>query len=84
LHQFVIEEPSFPNYPAKALRNGFQAAEEYFLKLSQSPEHNDKSGSCCVVAMIVGETCYIANVGDSRAIVSLYFIMQRIEEEEKE
>lgn len=70
LHQFVIEEPSFPSCPAKALRNGFQAAEEYFLESSQSLEQSDRSGSCCVVAMIVGETCYIANVGDSRAVAS--------------
>ena len=30
----------------------------------------EKSGSCAVIALIVGEMCYIANVGDSRAIMS--------------
>ena len=30
----------------------------------------EKSGSCAVMALIVGEMCYIANVGDSRAIMS--------------
>lgn len=30
----------------------------------------DKSGSCAIVVLIVGEMCYIGNVGDSRAILS--------------
>lgn len=31
----------------------------------------DRSGSCAIVILIVGETCYSANVGDSRAIISI-------------
>ena len=30
----------------------------------------DKSGSCAIVTFFYGEECYIANVGDSRAIMS--------------
>ena len=30
----------------------------------------DKSGSCAVVTLIVDDTMYFANVGDSRAILS--------------
>jgi protein phosphatase 2C family protein 2/3 len=30
----------------------------------------DKSGSCSVTAMFVDDICYIANVGDSRALMS--------------
>lgn len=33
----------------------------------------DRSGSCAIVAMILDETVYIANVGDSRAVVSEKF-----------
>ena len=31
----------------------------------------ERSGSCAIVAMIVGETCFVANVGDSRAVLSM-------------
>jgi protein phosphatase 2C family protein 2/3 len=30
----------------------------------------EKSGSCAIVVMVVDDTVYIANVGDSRAILS--------------
>ena len=30
----------------------------------------DKSGSCAIITLFVDDTCYVANVGDSRAIMS--------------
>ena len=30
----------------------------------------ERSGSCAIVILIIDEMCYIANVGDSRAILS--------------
>ncbi len=30
----------------------------------------DKSGSCAITSLFVDDVCYIANVGDSRALMS--------------
>ncbi len=34
-------------------------------------EEVDRSGSCALVALSVEDCCYIANVGDSRAVLSV-------------
>ena len=44
LHQFVIKEPSFPNVPKEALKNGFAAAEKRFLDLAYSSKGNNGRG----------------------------------------
>jgi len=36
-----------------------------------NPTVLDKSGSCAIVILIVGDMCYAANVGDSRATISI-------------
>ena len=73
LHQFVIKEPSFPANPREALKQGFAAAESQFLETVASKSKAtvaERSGSCAIAALIVGDMCYVANVGDSRAVLS--------------
>ncbi|CAG9324736.1 unnamed protein product [Blepharisma stoltei] len=70
LHKFVINNPHFPSNPEEALKSGFLEAEQKFQCFAKMRE-NDKSGSCAIVVLIVGHTCYIANLGDSRALLSI-------------
>lgn len=70
LHQFVTRNENFPFNPKEALLQGFAQAESAFFEYAKSQSPRDKSGSCAVAALIVGDICYVANVGDSRAIMS--------------
>jgi protein phosphatase PTC2/3 len=47
-----------------ALRNSFFRAEEEWKKTG------DNSGSCALVLFIYQDVCYVANLGDSRAILT--------------
>ncbi|MFM7859298.1 MAG: PP2C family serine/threonine-protein phosphatase, partial [Flammeovirgaceae bacterium] len=73
LHHFIIKDVNFPLNPKEAIRKGFQAAENEFLTnyaLDSFGEIADRSGSCAIVCLIVDNTIYISNVGDSRAVMS--------------
>ncbi|CAD8144739.1 unnamed protein product [Paramecium pentaurelia] len=73
LHQFVIKESEFPWNPIAAIKKGFEAAETHFLAYALNSFQKgipERSGSCAIVCLVVGEVCYVANVGDSRAVMS--------------
>jgi protein phosphatase PTC2/3 len=70
LHQIIIQQDTFPSDPAQALTTGCLDAEYKFLKLADSLPKHDRSGSCAIIVLTVEHECFIANVGDSRAIMS--------------
>lgn len=55
-----------------ALKDGFDKCERTYLEHSYNGKL-DRSGSCAIVAFFYGSDLYVANVGDSRAIMSLKF-----------
>ena len=67
LNKYIIYDKYFPSNPQKAIANGFIYAEKIFFK---NYTGLDSSGSCAIVVLIVENRVYIANVGDSRAILS--------------
>ena len=72
-HDFLINSQFFPSEIDKALCDTFRISEKEFLNkhaIGQNKELLTHSGSCGLVAVIADKNCYIANVGDSRAILS--------------
>ncbi|KAK8919062.1 putative protein phosphatase 2C 78 [Platanthera zijinensis] len=61
---------------ADIIREAFVATEEEFLRLVQDSWPRTPKlasvGSCCLVGVIVGNVLYVANLGDSRAVLGRY------------
>lgn len=72
-HKYLIKSPNFPSNIEKALSEAFIKSESEFLStyaIGKNNELLDHSGSCGLVIIIADQMCYIANVGDSRAVLS--------------
>ena len=72
LHNFIIKSPYFPKNPTKAITEGFQNCDEEFISNHALGPNNivaDRSGSCAIVVMIIDKQIFVANTGDSRAIM---------------
>ena len=71
LHHYIFDSEFFPLNPIKSLKEGFDVCENKFMNLIHSDnQFIDPSGSCAIVLLILNDMCYIANLGDSRAIYS--------------
>ncbi len=68
LHQLIVKDPAFPHDPKTALFKSFMQAETDFLKQAHVESiHGEvqKSGSCALAVLIVGDIAYVVNTGDS-------------------
>jgi protein phosphatase 2C family protein 2/3 len=69
----LVENKNFPFDIKTALVETFEKLEEEFYNQNKNKpkEEIDNSGSCGLVAILTENKIYIANIGDSRAIMSL-------------
>ena len=71
LHHYIFDSEFFPQNPIKAIEQGFKNCENSFLNLIHSKnKFIDGSGSCAIIVLIINDSCYIINLGDSRALYS--------------
>ena len=75
LHKFICENNFFPDNIQEAIKYGITKAEYEFLNnhaLSPNKEEIiDRSGSCAIIILVVDTNIYVANVGDSRCLLSM-------------
>lgn len=64
LHKAFFQNKRWREDVKQALADAFAHVEQQWTKLG------DASGSCCLVVVVYEETCYVANLGDSRAILA--------------
>jgi len=69
LHKFLIQDKEFQNENYElALKNAFLKTDQLIMdKAAKNPAYND--GSTAVVILLVDSKLYVANVGDSEAIL---------------
>ena len=74
LHHYIFDSTFFPQNPIKAIEEGFKNCENNFLNSIKTEKTEnqiiDSSGSCAIIILIINDSCYIANLGDSRALYS--------------
>ena len=69
LAELILKNKHFPRNTKKAIFSGFIQADKEFLSVAK--ENGEMSGSCATVVMIIGDKCFVANTGDSRAFICL-------------
>jgi hypothetical protein len=71
LDTILFNSTYFPTNIIESVKDAFQKAEQQFSQHAiKSGKLVDKSGSCALVALIINDTCYAINLGDSRALYS--------------
>lgn len=71
LHKYITNSYFFPDDPKQAILAGFKECENQYIHSCQLEKELETSGSCAIVILIVEKEAYVANVGDSRAIISI-------------
>ena len=70
---FLFNSSFFPIYTIKAINDAYVKSEQAFESMAIDYEKVvmlDKSGSCALSALIIGEWCFVSYLGDSRGLYS--------------
>jgi protein phosphatase 2C family protein 2/3 len=69
LHEYILNNPDLLIDTKSVLLRSFVKSENSFIEEAKS-NNFDRSGSCVNICLIVKDKCFIANLGDSRAVLS--------------
>ncbi|PRP86221.1 protein phosphatase 2C [Planoprotostelium fungivorum] len=69
LHSFIVTNPKFTTDTESAIREGFRMAEIAFEEYSRENRIPGGVGTTACVGLIYNQTLFVANVGDSAAII---------------
>ena len=69
LHKFILEDSELVSDTKNVMLRSFIKAENVFIEEAKRSGF-DRSGSCAIVCVVVKDKCFVANVGDSRAVLS--------------
>eukprot|EP01117_Protostelium_nocturnum_P004537 TRINITY_DN1638_c0_g1_i1.p1 TRINITY_DN1638_c0_g1~~TRINITY_DN1638_c0_g1_i1.p1 ORF type:complete len:353 (-),score=112.06 TRINITY_DN1638_c0_g1_i1:502-1560(-) len=69
MQKTIVNHPNFSKDTKTAIMEGFKETESAFEKLSKENKIHGGVGTTACVAIINGNTLYVANVGDSAAIL---------------
>ena len=71
MHNYLLKSDVFVDNPLEAIKEAFNTAENEFSKIAiKNGKLEDKSGSCALISLIINDTLYSINLGDSRALYS--------------
>jgi len=72
LLNLICDNTYFPNDVKSAIKFGFEQVDKKFLEQSvKNGAIIETSGSCALILLIIENKIYIANVGDSRCLISM-------------
>jgi protein phosphatase 2C family protein 2/3 len=74
LFKFITDEPAFISDPSEAIRHAFKKADKAFLETVRAKTSRgtlpDRSGASVIVLIVAGDSCYLASLGNCRAVMS--------------
>ncbi|OMJ67526.1 hypothetical protein SteCoe_35290 [Stentor coeruleus] len=69
LHDYILKDSDLHVDPKNVILRSFIKAENMFIEDAKR-NNLDRSGSCGIICLVIKDKCYVANLGDSRAVLS--------------